>query len=76
MVLSSRERQSRHYQCPALARTCKTLSEDFRRLVLQVNVVNFDLWEMHEIQPPRRCTDESDEFNANMTAVAEALEFF
>lgn len=60
----------------ALARTCKTLSEKCRGLVLQVNVVNFDIWEMHELQPPRRCTDQSDGLNAYMTAIAEALEFF
>lgn len=59
----------------SLSRTCKQIYEETRGLVLQVNVISFNLYQMHSYQVPKACEDESGGSNCDLRAASEALGF-
>jgi hypothetical protein len=60
----------------AIARTCKQLYQETQGLVLYVNIIKFDLYDMHDGSIPKRCQERSPGSNADLRAFSECLEFF
>jgi hypothetical protein len=60
----------------AIAQTCKTLYQKTQGLVVALNIIDFDIYRMHDDIIPRRCKDESDGSNRSMKAVSEASSFW
>jgi len=60
----------------ALARTCRTLYDETRRMVFSVNTIVFDIHIMHSDRIPKRCEQTPDGSNRDLKAFTEALDFF
>ena len=59
----------------SLTRTCKQIYQETQGLVVEINVVIFDLVQMHTYQVPKACRDDPGGSNSDLGAASEALEF-
>jgi len=57
----------------ALARTCKTLYEETRGLILEVSIIEIRPYDMHSVPAPRNWCQSSDESHWFLRAATEAL---